>query len=66
MHSNVMHRFMVQAFQDPPLCSSTIYEGSCWSCLQTNPEAMNLHGFRNNPKAMKVHAGAVFRIILKP
>ncbi len=24
MHSNVMHRFMVQAFQDPPLCSSTI------------------------------------------
>jgi hypothetical protein len=23
MHSNVMHRFMVQAFQDPPLCSST-------------------------------------------
>jgi hypothetical protein len=24
MHSNVMHRFMVQAFQDPPLCSSTL------------------------------------------
>ncbi len=23
MHSNVMHRFMVQAFQDPPLCRST-------------------------------------------
>ncbi len=23
MHSNVMHRFMVQAFQDPSLCSST-------------------------------------------
>ncbi len=23
MHSNVMHRFMVHAFQDPPLCSST-------------------------------------------
>jgi hypothetical protein len=23
MHSNVMHRFMVQAFQDPPLCGST-------------------------------------------
>jgi hypothetical protein len=23
IHSNVMHRFMVQAFQDPPLCSST-------------------------------------------
>jgi hypothetical protein len=23
MHSNVMHRFMVQAFQDPPFCSST-------------------------------------------
>jgi hypothetical protein len=23
MHSNVMLRFMVQAFQDPPLCSST-------------------------------------------
>jgi hypothetical protein len=22
MHSNVMHRFRVQAFQDPPLCSS--------------------------------------------
>jgi hypothetical protein len=22
-HSNVMHRFMVQAFQEPPLCSST-------------------------------------------
>jgi hypothetical protein len=27
MHSNVMHRFMVQALQDPPLCSSTIGEG---------------------------------------
>jgi hypothetical protein len=24
MHSNVMLRFMVQAFQDPPLCSSTV------------------------------------------
>jgi hypothetical protein len=24
MHSNVMHRFMVQAFQDPPFCSSTL------------------------------------------
>ncbi len=24
MHSNVMLRFMVQALQDPPLCSSTI------------------------------------------
>ncbi len=23
MHSNVMLHFMVQAFQDPPLCSST-------------------------------------------
>ncbi len=23
MHSNVMHRFMVQAFQDPQLCSNT-------------------------------------------
>jgi hypothetical protein len=23
MHSNVMHRFMVQEFQDPMLCSST-------------------------------------------
>ncbi len=23
IHSNVMLRFMVQAFQDPPLCSST-------------------------------------------
>ncbi len=23
MHSNVMLRFLVQAFQDPPLCSST-------------------------------------------
>jgi hypothetical protein len=26
MHSNVMLRFMVQAFQDPPLCSSTMSE----------------------------------------
>ncbi len=25
MHSNVMHRFMVQAFQDAPFCSSTIH-----------------------------------------
>jgi hypothetical protein len=25
MHSNVMLRFVVQAFQDPPLCSSTVY-----------------------------------------
>ncbi len=25
MHSNVMLRFMVQAFQDPPLCSSTLF-----------------------------------------
>jgi len=25
MHSNVMLRFMVQAFQDPPLCRSTLY-----------------------------------------
>jgi len=25
MHSNVMHRFLVQAFQDPPFCSSTVY-----------------------------------------
>ncbi len=25
MHSNVMHRFMVQAFQDPSLCSSAIF-----------------------------------------
>jgi hypothetical protein len=24
MHSNVMLRFVVQAFQDPPLCSSTL------------------------------------------
>ncbi len=24
MHINVMHRFMVQAFQDPPFCSSTV------------------------------------------
>ncbi len=23
MHSSVMHRFLVQAFQDPPFCSST-------------------------------------------
>ncbi len=23
MYSNVMHRFMVQAFHDPPLCCST-------------------------------------------
>ncbi len=26
MHSNVMLHFMVQAFQDPPLCSSTVYD----------------------------------------
>ncbi len=26
MHSNVMHRFMVQAFQDPPFCSSTVLD----------------------------------------
>jgi hypothetical protein len=26
MHSNVMLRFMVQAQQDPPLCSSTWFE----------------------------------------
>jgi hypothetical protein len=25
MHSNVMHRFMMQAFQDPPLWSSTAW-----------------------------------------
>ncbi len=25
MHSNVMLRFMVQAFQNPPLCSSTVF-----------------------------------------
>jgi hypothetical protein len=26
MHSIVMHRFVVQAFQDPPLCSSTVLD----------------------------------------
>jgi hypothetical protein len=31
MHSNVMLRFMVQAFQDPPLCSRTILT----SCTRT-------------------------------
>ncbi len=25
IHRNVMHRFRVQAFQDPPLCSSTVF-----------------------------------------
>jgi hypothetical protein len=25
MHSIVMHRFMVQAFQDLPFCSSTVF-----------------------------------------
>jgi len=25
IHSNVMHRFMVQVFQDPQFCSSTVY-----------------------------------------
>jgi hypothetical protein len=28
MHSNMMHRFMVQAFQDPPFCSSTLPSSS--------------------------------------
>ncbi len=26
MHSNVMHRFMVQAVQDPPFCRSTVLD----------------------------------------
>ncbi len=26
MHSNVMHRFMVQSFQDPPFCNSTVLD----------------------------------------
>ncbi len=26
MHSNVKHRFMVQAFQDPPVCSITVLD----------------------------------------
>ncbi len=26
LHSNVMLRFMVLAFQDPPLCCSTVYD----------------------------------------
>jgi len=29
MHSNVMHRFMVQPFQDPPFCSSTSQTHEC-------------------------------------
>ena len=29
MHSNVMHRFMVQAFQDPPLCNCTVRNRNC-------------------------------------
>jgi hypothetical protein len=33
MYSNVMHRFMVQAFQDPPLCSSTFISVS----VRVNP-----------------------------
>ncbi len=28
MDSNVMNRFIVQAFQDPPLCGSTLLKGS--------------------------------------
>jgi hypothetical protein len=34
IHRNVIHRFMVQALQDPPLCSSTIavllFKVSAW------------------------------------
>jgi hypothetical protein len=25
IHRNVIHRFIVQALQDPPLCSSTVF-----------------------------------------
>jgi hypothetical protein len=33
MHSNVMLRFMEQAFQDPPLCSSTAENCTAQPCL---------------------------------
>jgi hypothetical protein len=32
-HSNVMHRFKVQALQDPPLCSSTWNTWGAWGTL---------------------------------
>ncbi len=39
LHSNVKLRFMVQALQDPPLCSSTIYkekrQPTCAQCCGT-------------------------------
>jgi hypothetical protein len=38
MHSNVMLCFMVQAFQDPPLCSSTLV---CTSAICTKYQPMN-------------------------
>ncbi len=36
IHSNVMLRFMVQAFQDPRLCSSAVYDvdDSCRMALK--------------------------------
>ncbi len=36
MHSNVMLRFTVQSFQDPPLCSSTYFSGRI-SCPEEKP-----------------------------
>jgi hypothetical protein len=50
MHSNVMHRFMVQAFQDPPLCSSTflnqyilIINSELFACFFENTYCKNLN-----------------------
>jgi hypothetical protein len=40
MHSNVMLRFMVQALQDPPLCSST----SLTAVSRASRSASSAHG----------------------
>jgi hypothetical protein len=53
IHSNVMLRFMVQAFQDPPLCSGT----STWpspgvnTCSWYGAESAGLESLATPPRA---------------
>jgi hypothetical protein len=50
IHRNVMHRFTVQAFQDPPLCSSTF--GKPVLAAETEErQIMYLLSTRNSRKA---------------
>ncbi len=62
MHSNMMLRFMVQALQDPPLCSSTFF--NLFPCIfLTILDSWSLiEGIRNG---MKIHI-EFFLVGLKP